>query len=283
MARSADESGVRSVRIALDVLEAVAFSGEEMGVTQIAERLKLTKGSVHRHLLTLVERGYLTQNQTTSRYAIGAKGRLLARLAPEADLARLAEGPMRELRDQCGHSVVLSSMSPRGALVMLTIAGTSAIEIGVRPGSELPYYASAQGKVMLAFAPRPVQVRALAGARPRLTPHTTTDIAAIEEDLARVVRRGYCSAPEEAMLGINAVAAPIFDDAEACVASVAMVGSIQFLPANPSAAVLKSLKTCAQEISRQLGYSGRTQLASETAESRAPRPAPRTAKKRIAR
>lgn len=161
MARSADESGVRSVRIALDVLEAVAFSGEEMGVTQIAERLKLTKGSVHRHLLTLVERGYLTQNQTTSRYAIGAKGRLLARLAPEADLARLAEGPMRELRDQCGHSVVLSSMSPRGALVMLTIAGTSAIEIGVRPGSELPYYASAQGKVMLAFAPRPVQQRAL--------------------------------------------------------------------------------------------------------------------------
>lgn len=136
---------------------------------------------------------------------------------------------------------------------------------------------------MLAFAPRPVQQRALAGARPRLTPHTTTDIAAIEEDLARVVRRGYCSAPEEAMLGINALAAPIFDDAEACVASVAMVGSIQFLPANPSASVLKSLKTCAQEISRQLGYSGRAQLASENAESWAPRPAPRSAKKRMAR
>ena len=282
MARSADESGVRSVRIALDVLEAVAFSGDEMGVTQIAARLKLTKGSVHRHLLTLVERGYLTQSQTTSRYAIGAKGRLLARLAPEADLARLAEGPMRELRDRCGHSVVLSSMTPRGALVMLTIAGTSAtIEIGVRPGSELHYHASAQGRVMLAFAPRPVQQRVLAGARPRLTPNTKTDIAAIEEDLARVVRRGYCTAPEEAMLGINAIAAPIFDDTGACVASVALVGSIQFLPANPSASLLKSLKTCAHEISRRLGYSGRTQFVPEPAESPA-RPAPRTAKKRIA-
>lgn len=282
MARSADESGVRSVRIALDVLEAVAFSGEEMGVTQIAERLKLTKGSVHRHLLTLVERGYLTQNQATSRYAIGAKGRLLARLAPEADLVRLAEGPMRELRDRCGISVVLSSMTPRGALVMLTIAGTSAIEIGVRPGSELPYHASAQGKIMLAFAPRSVQQRVLAGARPRLTPHTTTDIATIEEELTRVARRGYCSAPEEAMLGINAVAAPIFDAADSCVASVALVGSIQFLPANPSATLLKNLKACAHEISRQLGHSGQSKFQSEPAESPASQTS-RMTKKRIAR
>ena len=135
---------------------------------------------------------------------------------------------------------------------------------------------------MLAFAPRPVQQRALAGARPRFTPHTRTDTAAIEEDLARVVRRGYCCAPEEAMLGINAVAAPVFDDAGACVASVALVGSIQFLPANPSAAVLKNLKTCAQEISRQLGYGGRSQIVSESAENRT-RPTPRTAQKRIAR
>ena len=60
--------GVHSVQLAIDVLEAVAFADEELGVTQIAERLRMTKGSVHRHLQTLVERGYLTQNATTSRY-----------------------------------------------------------------------------------------------------------------------------------------------------------------------------------------------------------------------
>src|SRR5438477_13180523 len=83
------ETGVRSVQLALDVLEAVAFSGEELGVTQLAERLKVTKGSVHRHLLTLVERGYLVQNPVTTRYAIGAKSKLLARLAPDTDLIQI--------------------------------------------------------------------------------------------------------------------------------------------------------------------------------------------------
>src|SRR5690349_17936155 len=105
-------AGVRSVQLAIDVLEAVAFSDEEVGVTQIAERLKATKGSVHRHLHTLVERGYLAQNPSTSRYTIGPKSRVLARLAPETDLAHLAEGPMRELRDRLGHTVVLSEMTP---------------------------------------------------------------------------------------------------------------------------------------------------------------------------
>ena len=39
-----DSAGVRSVQLAIDVLEAVAFSDEELGVTQIADRLHVTKG-----------------------------------------------------------------------------------------------------------------------------------------------------------------------------------------------------------------------------------------------
>lgn len=69
----ASEGGVRSVQVALDVLETVAFAHEELGVTQIADLLGLTKGSVHRHLLTLVDRGYLSQNAKTARYSVGPK------------------------------------------------------------------------------------------------------------------------------------------------------------------------------------------------------------------
>ena len=225
--------GVHSVQLAIDVLEAVAFSDDELGVTQIAERLKMTKGSVHRHLQTLVERGYLAQNSTTSRYAIGPKSRLLARHAPDTDLVHLAEGPMRQLRDALGHPVVLSEMTPRGALVLNKLSGTAPIEIGVRPGSELPFHASAQGKVMLAFAPRPLQTRVLARPLQRFTGKTIVSVHRIEQELLEVARLGFASAPEESMLGLNAVAAPIFDAQDACIAAVAIVASIQFLPEKP--------------------------------------------------
>lgn len=254
MATTQAEGGVRSVQLAIDILEAVAFSSEEQGVTQISDRVGVTKGSVHRHLLTLVERGYLSQNPETSRYAIGAKSRLLARLAPEIDLVQVATGPMRELRDRLGHSVVLSAMTPQGALVMLTVAGTSSIEIGVRSGSELSFHASAQGRVLLAFAPRAVQQRTLARPLQSLTGKTIVDVETIEEELANIRKRGYAEAPDQVMIGINAIASPIFDASDACVAAVAVVGSIQFLPEQPDIALIEAIKTCGQEISWKLGH-----------------------------
>jgi IclR family transcriptional regulator, KDG regulon repressor len=248
------DGGVRSVQVALDVLEAVAFSDEELGVTQIAERLGLTKGSVHRHLLTLVERGYLVQNPVTSRYARGPRSRLLAHYAPEADLIQLASGPMRELRDLLGHSVVLSESCPRGALVLSMVGGTAAIEIGVRPGSELPFHSSAQGKVLLAYASPAMRERVLARTLPSFTAHTVTDRNAIEQELARVAKDGFATAPEQAMLGINAVAAPIFDEKDSCIGALALVGSIQFLPADIDAKSVAALKAAAGQISRLRGH-----------------------------
>jgi IclR family transcriptional regulator, KDG regulon repressor len=254
MREDRSDGGVRSVQLALDVLETLAFSSEELGVTQLAHRLKLTKGSVHRHLLTLVERGYLMQNPITTRYALGPRSRLLAHHAPDADLIQLAAGPMRDLRDQLGHSVVLSESTPRGALVLSMVPGTAAIEIGVRSGSELPFHSSAQGKILLAFAPRPQQQRVLARPLQSFTSHTVVDPKPLEEELLRVAKLGFASAPEQAMLGINAVAAPIFDDQDSCAGALALVGSIQFLPAEPDTNSISALKAAAGQISRMLGH-----------------------------
>ena len=254
MARAEDAGGVRSLQLAIDVLEAVAFAEEELGVTAIAERLKVTKGSVHRHLSTWVSRGYLVQNPTTSRYAIGPKSRLLARMAPDTDLIQLAEGPMRDLRDALGQTVVLSEMTPRGALVLTKLSGMSPIEIGVRAGSELSFHGSAQGKVMLAFAPHPFQARVLGRPLKRFTEKTIVSARRLEQERVEIARQGYASAPEEAMLGLNTVAAPIFDTQDACIATLAVVGSIQFLPEKPKPAVTAALTEAAQQISRKLGH-----------------------------
>ena len=247
-------TGVQSVQLAIDVLEAVAFSGEELGVTQLAERLGVTKGSVHRHLTTLVERGYLVQNSSTSRYCLGPKSRLLARIAPAVDLVQVAEGPMRALRDALGHSVVLSASTPRGALVLTTVAGKSPIEIGVRTGSELSLPASAQGRIMLAHAARPAQERVLLQPLQKHTTHTITEPRQLRAELTRILKQGYASAPEQVLLGINAVAAPVFDTANSCVACITIVGSIQILPAKPDARTIAALKAAAEQISQRLGH-----------------------------
>ena len=149
---------------------------------------------------------------------------------------------------------VFSEMTPRGALILHKLSGTAPIEIGVRPGSELTFHASAQGKVMLAFAPQPLRTRVLARPLQRFTDKTIMSVRRIEQELLEIARLGFASAPEEAMLGLNAVAAPIFDAQDACIASVALVGSIQFLPEKPRPSDVAQLIDAARQISRKLGH-----------------------------
>jgi len=264
--RAESESGVRSVQLALQVLEAVAFAGEPLGVTQIAERVGATKSSVHRHLLTFVDNGYLVQDSASSHYAPGPMCRLLGHVAPDTNIVELAHGAMQDLREALGHSVVLSASTPRGPVVMTTLASRSPIEIGVRPGSDLPFHASAQGKLFLANSPRPLQERILAQPMEKFTPKTITDRAHIEQELVRIAREGYASAPEQILLGVNAIAAPIFDQNDQCVASLAVVGSIQHLQADPDQQTIDALKNFAAQISRKLGH-GRGLSALEAANS----------------
>lgn len=151
------DTGVRSVQAALDVLEAVALAEGEVDVTGLAQRVGLTKGSIFRHLQTLVERGYLAQNLTTSRYRLGVKLHLLGQVASgRIDLLSAAEEPLKALRDELGQTVVLATVGLKSVVALSTLLAKAPIEIGVRPGTELGFHASAQGKVALAFGRRTV-------------------------------------------------------------------------------------------------------------------------------
>jgi DNA-binding IclR family transcriptional regulator len=63
------------------------------------------------------------------------------------------------------------------------------------------------------------------------------------------------------MLGINAVAAPIFDSNDACVGALAMVGSIQFLPEKARPGDIAALVHAAEQISRKLGHGSNAPFA----------------------
>ncbi|MDJ0389551.1 IclR family transcriptional regulator [Roseomonas sp. E05] len=247
--------GVRAVEVALRVLETVAFSREPLGVTQIAGVVGVAKGAVFRHLSTLCDGGYLVQDAATNRYRLGPKAYLIGRLAPPTgDLASAAEGAMREAREQTGLAVVLSTPTARSAFVIATFSGRQPIEIGVREGSELALHASAQGKIFLAFGPKSLADRVLASPLPALTGRTITDPDALRQEIGRVRAQGWATAPEESLLGINTIAAPVFDHTDTLVAAAALVGSIQHIPSEPDEQLRNVAVRLAQAASRAIGH-----------------------------
>lgn len=247
--------GVQAVVFALNILEYVAQCQASVGVTELARAFDTTKSRIHRHLQTLVAAGYLIRNEESERYAISARLMALGQAVSESfELASAARHTARELRDRLGHAVAISQPDRDGVRILLIMPSRSNIDINVKPGSLLPYGASAQGKVTLAFGDPMLLPQVIAAGVEMLTPYTITDPEKLRIEVENVKRRGWAVAPNESMVGLSALAAPIFDALGHFVGAIAITDSVQHITEHPSNEQLRELLAAAGRISADLGY-----------------------------
>jgi DNA-binding IclR family transcriptional regulator len=256
--RSGD--GVQAVILTLRILERLGRERRELGVTALARVLDTTKSRIYRHLRTLVEQGYLIQPHDSDRYKVGPRLVALARsVSDNVDLATAAFDVLIELRDALGHSSVVSQVEPDGVRVLGTVPGKSSIEIGVRPGSLLTFHASAQGKVALAFGSPEFRARALRGRLEMLTSKTIVSPAALRAEIEKVRARGWATAPDESAIGLNTLAAPIFDATGAICGTVGVIDMVQFIEGQPSEEQIARTVEAARRISQSLGFAANSE------------------------
>lgn len=206
--------GLSVLETALNIVEEVAYSNAELGVTEIAKSVGVAKGAVHRHLQTLVRRGYLAQNTDTARYRIGLKFSVLGQRGPSGpNILTASEDPIRKMRDAFGEAVALSVPEEGGARVIAAARGSKDIEVGIRLNRLLPFDASAQGRIILAFGGAPSFI----ANKPRLP-------AKLTQQLSRARQQGWIDAPNEVVPGMNALAVPIFDVDDTCAGALAVIG-----------------------------------------------------------
>jgi IclR family KDG regulon transcriptional repressor len=248
-------SGVQAVVLALDTLEYIAQHQASVGVTELARAFGTTKSRMHRHLQTLMTAGYLIREPQTERYRVSARLVALGQAVSEGfEFARAARDVMRELRDKLGHAVVLSQTEDEGIRIVVLVPSKSSVEIAVKPGSVLPFHASAQGKIALAFDDPSLLEKVLSGELPMQTAYTISDAGRLKAEIDLTQKRGWAAGPNEAMIGLNALAAPVFDALGHYAGAIAIVDSIQFISENPSIEQVREITEAAAQISRNLGY-----------------------------
>lgn len=251
---AAGDGGVQAVALAFELVEYLAARREPVGVTALARALSMTKSRVHRYLRTLAQLGYVTQTGD-EKYGVGERlTRMARRMNEKFDLARIAEPTLRALRDTLGHFSVVSGVEPEGIRVLATASANSVMEIGVKRGALLGFHYSAQGKVALAFGEAALAERVLHAPLEMLSPKTVTDPRALRREIARVKQQGWAVAPDEATLGVNALAAPIFEAGGSLAGTIAVLDSVQHLPAEPSEEQVRQVQRAAREVSALLGH-----------------------------
>jgi DNA-binding IclR family transcriptional regulator len=202
-----------SVKRALQILELVAESRRGLGISELARRLEISKGTVYGICGQLEAGGALVRDPASKRYGLGPLAATLAGRSFVYTRLRDSAGPeLGALCDQLRESVFLGVLSRRDVTVVDSRQPTGRIGVVAVPGTRLPLTAGAVGRVLLAGMP-PAAVDSVLGSKdaaakrrgktaPRLSP----------EQLDQARRQGYAVESGEYMSGLWGAAAALGAD-----------------------------------------------------------------------
>jgi DNA-binding IclR family transcriptional regulator len=204
-------AGPRALLRTLDVLTFLSGRKEGATLTEIAQTLQVPASSLLAILRVLVSEEYL--DRQAAAYSIGPRSSTLAqRILGENQLGMLARELMLKLSREVGETVVLARADDRRKCVIYTdvVEGAASVRYAVEVGASRPYYASAAGRVVLAFKDESwlrkyLDNTPLSG----ITAQTMTNRARLLETLNDVRRKGVSQSIEEATDGGAGIAAPI--------------------------------------------------------------------------
>jgi IclR family acetate operon transcriptional repressor len=181
----------------------------------------MTPSTVSRQLGTLAASGLVEHVPATGRYRLGIRVvRLANALLARLDVRAVARPHLEDLVHATGETATLSVPAEEDAVTVDFVPSAHYVQHVTQLGRPSIGHATSAGKVMLAFAHRPLPAPPLRA----FTRRTITDPDALAREIERVRRQGYAEAIEEREEGLSAIAAPVFASMGELAAIVALQG-----------------------------------------------------------
>jgi DNA-binding IclR family transcriptional regulator len=219
---SPDEStGVRSVQRALEILGLLTEERPQITIREIVEATGLAKTTVIRLAQTLVRCGLLWV--TESGYTAGPGLWHWAHLAQNAwELPPETRRMMRDLADEHQETVNIYIRRDIHRICIAQAESPRALRHVVRVGDEMPLWAGASSKILLAGASPDFLARVAAAA-----PTGSTDVATLTAQVQAAAADGCAVSHGERESGVSAVSVPLYRQAGSVVAALSLSGATQ--------------------------------------------------------
>lgn len=215
-------SGVQSIEIGGDLLEAMVRVDAPATLSDIAKAAGLPPAKAHRYLTSLCEIGLALQHTGSGYYGLGplALRMGLAAIRQHDIIERAFEilvGLCNEFRTS-GHLSVWSDVGP---VVIRSAHGGPPVISPVAVGTVMPLQRSASGLVYLSFLPEAATNKALQA--------QSSQLAADANELAKLregtLKAGYALASGQYIPGLCAIALPVFNHDRTLAAAITFVST----------------------------------------------------------
>lgn len=191
------------------------FSADQprLSVPQAARLSGLTPSATRRFLLTLVHEGFAdTDNR---HYWLTPKAlRIGQAYVDSAQLPRMLRPIVEQVARQTQEHVSVGTRDGDEIIHLVRSRYSHVASLSIRPGSRVPMYCTAGGRIWLASLDATARDDYFARNPPRsLTPYTQTDRASLEAQLQQVREQGYSLVDQEYEIGMRVLGVPLLDRA----------------------------------------------------------------------
>lgn len=254
--RDPRDRGVASVGNGLRLIEALA-TVQSAGISDLARQLSMSRPAVDRLLVTLMGHGYVERVLETRKYRLTVKIVAVGNsLRDRVGLIDVVRPQLVKLAELFRETVNLGILSGGNIMYVDSIPSSKLIRIEPTPGTALPAYCTALGKVILAHRSQTDVERYLNEFQP--SPYTPQTIVTAKELLDRISRAridGFAIDRGELVEELYCVASPIVDKSGVALAAISITAvKSEFVKSQPemTSAVIEAAHEASAAVSQAM-------------------------------
>jgi IclR family transcriptional regulator, pca regulon regulatory protein len=249
----------QSLERGLAILSSFTPERPVRGIADVADELGMRRSTTHRYMSTLVALGYLEQG-AARKYRLGLRVTDLGMSALNSTALREHARPyLEELCRQSSYTVSLAVLDGPEIVYIDRVRSarrTQGKDLDLTPGSRLPAYCTAMGKLLLATLPEEEQRNLLSEIKPtRMGPNTITSKSQLRAELENIREESFAVNDQELAPELYAIAAPVRSESHEVVAAVSLTAHSSLISLEELVEHLgPHLVATADRVSARLGY-----------------------------
>ena len=242
--------GIQSVEVGGQLLRALARTGRDMALKDLAQEAGMTPARAHPYLVSFGKLGLIEQDASSGHYGLGALARQLGLISlQQVDPVRLTIAELPALAQTLGCTVSAAVWGPQAPVIIRVEQGPTPVHVAMRHGIPASLRHTGTGKVFAAYrAPAEIAQSLAQEGHPG-----ALDDPAFQRELDTIRRTGLARVQEEFMPGLCAMAVPVFDGFGQLVLAIAAIGPSRLLDIDPQGKQAKALVRVGQDLSARLG------------------------------
>jgi len=248
----------QSAEKAFTILEYLAERTKPSRLIEISKALNMNASTTARFLSSLVNCGYVSQDDETQRYQITYKICRIANFVKHNNDGNMRDitHPYLELISDAFHESACVSVERDMQMVytdVITGKGKSLLSFQ-QIGNTAPMHCTGNGKLcLLNYSEQEIDELILKRGLPKRTAHTLTNKADLMERLSQIRALGYACDEEEAEEGMRCLAYPLRNYTGKIIGGISVTGPAVRLTTEILLAKHHILENAAKEISLKLG------------------------------